>query len=783
MRRASRRWSSTTTLLAGLVSLLLLSIVPFPAHSGSTTVIISAIYYDTYLTGEPDEAFQLMNVSASTVDLSSWTVSDGEGTVTLTGTLVAGATIWVSKEAASFTLEFGFKPDYEYGADTDGTVPDLALAGTLTLSNSGDELVLRDDSSTIVDSVVYEAGSTSGTDWTGGGIDPYDQGYFGLEGQVLYRKLDQSTGLPVSDTDTASDWAQATDDDINGKKIMYPGWDLDRYASTRAFTETATITYTVAPDGIYDTVLSQINTASESIYYEGYTFNNAHLADAIVTRMTANPAMTVTILLEGEPVGGVDDQEKWICQQIENAGGQVYFMYTDDATDIHDRYNYQHGKWMIIDERVLLTGSENLNYSSMPADDKSDGTSGNRGVWMITDSPSAVAHGLDVLQHDLDPANHRDLFRWSAGDPNYGAPTPGFAPDYSSGGTSYTAVFTTPLVISGTFAFEMVQAPENALRDSDSLLGMVSRAGGGDTVLVEQLYEYTYWGPTSSNPTDDPNPRLEAYVAAARAGATVRILLDSQYDDPGAPRGNAATCLYINTIAVNEALTLECRLGNPTGTGIHNKMVLVLDGTQGYAHTGSINGSENSSKNNREMAVQVKSTEAYNYLASVFWYDWGTAKSLNYLPLIMRVYPPTPTPTATPTNTPIPTATNTPWPTNTPAPTNTPIPHTTGNVDITSIFYDGVKGSAEPDEYVQIRNNDTSPIQLSGWTLRDIANHVYTFPSYVMQPGQTCRIYTNEYHPEWCGFNYGNGAAIWNNSGDTAYLRDSTGTPIDTYTY
>lgn len=55
---------------------------------------------------------------------------------------------------------------------------------------------------------------------------------FGKEGQVLYRKLDQSTGLPLSDTDTAADWAQATAvednglDAINGKKVQYPGWGL-----------------------------------------------------------------------------------------------------------------------------------------------------------------------------------------------------------------------------------------------------------------------------------------------------------------------------------------------------------------------------------------------------------------------------------------------------------------------------------------------------------------------------------------------------------------------------
>jgi hypothetical protein len=67
--------------------------------------------------------------------------------------------------------------------------------------------------------------------------------------------------------------------------------------------------------------------------------------------------------------------------------------------------------------------------------------------------------------------------------------------------------------------------------------------------------------------------------------------------------------------------------------------------------------------------------------------------------------------------------------------------------------------------------------------LRDEANHVFTFPNYLMEPGQVCRVYTNEYHPEWCGFSYGSGSAIWSNSGDCADLRDSYGDTVDTYCY
>jgi phosphatidylserine/phosphatidylglycerophosphate/cardiolipin synthase-like enzyme len=111
-----------------------------------------------------------------------------------------------------------------------------------------------------------------------------------------------------------------------------------------------------------------------------------------------------------------------------------------------------------------------------------------------------------------------------------------------------------------------------------------------------------------------------------------------------------------------------------------------------------------------------------------------------------------------------------------------PTPETSDDIVITDIFYDGV-GHQEPDEYVEIRNDDSTPIQLSGWTLRDDANHVFTFPSQVMEPGQVCRVYTHEHHPEWCGFSYDSGSAIWNNSGDCGHLYNTSGAEVSTYCY
>ncbi|PKO22108.1 MAG: hypothetical protein CVU38_11095 [Chloroflexi bacterium HGW-Chloroflexi-1] len=70
-------------------------------------------------------------------------------------------------------------------------------------------------------------------------------------------------------------------------------------------------------------------------------------------------------------------------------------------------------------------------------------------------------------------------------------------------------------------------------------------------------------------------------------------------------------------------LDLDARRRNPTGAGIHNKLVLAQIAGQGWVIVGSLNGGEVSARLNREMALKVASTEAYNYLAELFRYDWG----------------------------------------------------------------------------------------------------------------------------------------------------------------
>jgi micrococcal nuclease len=108
------------------------------------------------------------------------------------------------------------------------------------------------------------------------------------------------------------------------------------------------------------------------------------------------------------------------------------------------------------------------------------------------------------------------------------------------------------------------------------------------------------------------------------------------------------------------------------------------------------------------------------------------------------------------------------------------------NVQITYIFYDGLVPNVESDEYVEITNLGDQPQDLTGCVLMDISDGYpsFTFPSYILAPGESIRVYTNEYHPEWGGFSFEYSQAIWNNTDpDIAALYDNQGNEVSQKSY
>ncbi len=568
-----------------------------------------------------EESAAIVNLGTYTVPLDGWRLNDDTGTggvsFPTTATIAPGQILWLAKDADAFYPIWGF--DAGWAAQVI-TRPVSQLSGSWPgFTDGGEAAYLLDADENVIDALAYGDGSAN-DGWQGSAV-PYKYAGYG-PGQVLYRKLDQSTGLPVADTDTAADWAQDGDDPINGRKLRYPGWDLEELFFPAEISATANVTLAAAPDGALDVVSQTIASAQHTLLIEAYTLKSVALYEAINARIQAG--VVVTILLEHRPaVVGVEDVEKWIAQRLHNPPTSTVYFIGETA----QRYDYQHAKFILVDNHLALVSTDNFGESSMPSDRKDNGTLGHRGFVAVTDSPGVVARLADIFQHDCDPLHHLDVAPY---DESY-APPGGFAPLSPPDWTTYTAQFVAPLHATADH-LTVIHAPEHALRDQDALLGLLDRAGSGDQIAVMQMNEPFTW--TEGAGDVGLNPRLQALVAAAQNGAEVRVLLDAYYDG-----SNTETCLILNEIAEPN---LTCRLANVTGLGIHAKLFLVSAGDERWVHLGSINGTETSNKRNREVALQFRSEEAYDWMQTIFENDWGLGHGPLvypiYLPLVARDY-------------------------------------------------------------------------------------------------------------------------------------------------
>ena len=78
-------------------------------------------------------------------------------------------------------------------------------------------------------------------------------------------------------------------------------------------------------------------------------------------------------------------------------------------------------------------------------------------------------------------------------------------------------------------------------------------------------------------------------------------------------------------------------------------------------------------------------------------------------------------------------------------------------------------------EYVLITNTTTTNRVLTGWTLRDKASHIYRFPAFVLKAKASVYVRTGKGTATATNRYYNFAWYVWNNTGDTAYLRDPRG--------
>ena len=558
----------------------------------SCAPIITEVYYDTYLKNDLDEFIRIHNPAESSIDVGGWQITDREGVIIFPAwtNLDAGASLYLVYNATAFYEEMLMEAEFEYGVDSDST-PNMIKSGSLRLANRGDEVILTDDEGEIIDVVIYGNSDYIGAGWTKTPVKDTD------EGVILERDRNETTGQ-YEDENSSVDW-----DDYRVYVIgqsHFPHETFDFNGNVTVFT---------SPDRSFNEIVNAVDNAQDSIYLNIYQFHNFYLMDHIIDALERG--VDVKIMLEGDPVDGIDDEERYIANQTVTAGGEVRFMINDNDRDIHDRYAFNHAKYAVIDDETTMVTSENWKNTGVPVNN----TFGNRGWGIMVNSPDVTDYFSKVFFEDWKPAS-KDSILFTANDSTYGdkygCPPPDFVPNRTILIGNYSHPFESKTV-SGKFNISPVLAPDTSLMQIVSIIGMIKRAK--NSVYVEQLYIYKNWGRRAD---PKPNPFLEAVINASRRGCEVKILLDSMYGK----EHNEETIKYVNDIAADEKLNLVAKLINNEAIGLnktHNKGVIV-DCRE--VLISSINWNEYSPTNNREAGIIIENEDVAEFYTDVFLYDW-----------------------------------------------------------------------------------------------------------------------------------------------------------------
>ncbi|MCP4440995.1 MAG: T9SS type A sorting domain-containing protein [Aureispira sp.] len=112
-------------------------------QSAQAQIVINEILYNTPVSSSENEEFvELLNTTSSPINLSGYTIKDNGSPITIGNlTIPANGIVVLGRDSADFNTAYGFFPH--------------ALSN-MNLSNSGDYVVLKDVSGTVVDSVRYD---------------------------------------------------------------------------------------------------------------------------------------------------------------------------------------------------------------------------------------------------------------------------------------------------------------------------------------------------------------------------------------------------------------------------------------------------------------------------------------------------------------------------------------------------------------------------------------------------------------------------------------------------
>ncbi len=297
----------------------------------------------------------ISNVGQHVHDLGGLTVTDGEGFLTIPAgtTLPPGGELVIASGKQTFL-------------DMEGRrlllISDMERRGSFILADRGDWVHVM-DGDMVIDTFVY------------GDVDRLLPGWDGPPFPKLGR-CSMAVRIPGVDTDTRHDWY-----------VSVPGRSnfpvTDHLAEVHGFT---------FPEDGFSTIMRELLSARHSISVSLYYLDNMSVM-ALLADM-ARSGVRVDVLIEGAPVGGINERTASRLMAMAEAGCDIRLLRSADG---YKRYDYMHAKYAVIDDVKVVVTSENWRTSAFES---------NRGWGAVSYSSSLAAFMMDLFRSDRDAERH-----------------------------------------------------------------------------------------------------------------------------------------------------------------------------------------------------------------------------------------------------------------------------------------------------------------------------------------------------------------------------------------
>lgn len=396
--------------------------------------------------------------------------------------------------------------------------------------------------------------------------------------------------------------------------------------------------FSASPDSSQALLLETVNSARSSILLNVYMITNTRLQNALLDRLAHG--VQIQMLVEAEPSMDkkISDYEKRVLDTLSAAfkgsgkGLSHLFIMTSQNGTKNRRYVFDHAKYVVVDGKRAYVSSENFVTSGAMSDPN---RKANRGWQVLLDDATTARTLTQIFKTDAD-LNQSDVVEY---DPSLVSVIT--LPPRSPGSPSFDNRRSVAPIPGGTGDVQKVSVCLSP--NSVPCLTDFIRSAKASLDLEHLSLPLQWIGHPASNSTNagiTSSIVVEA-IAAAERGVKVRILLND--DGAGSagllprlqsPGGNPYPKMTsrqivdtLKSLAAQKGLELDAAVINSADLQLsllHNKGMLA-DGLRAWVS--SINGTENSVYNNREIGVDLESADAARYYGQLFELDWS--KSAN----------------------------------------------------------------------------------------------------------------------------------------------------------